>query len=125
MKSMTVIESSPDSARLVVIGSGAFVSDPVLQLTQGVSDVAVVNLQLVQNLVDWCLEDVELLNIRTRGTYARTLKPEDEYNSHAWEWGNYLVALIAVVGIGVGTLGRRRRARPIPLDPPTEGRTQR
>jgi len=125
MKSMTVIESSPDSARLVVIGSGAFVSDPVLQLTQGVSEVAVVNLQLVQNLVDWCLEDVELLDIRTRGTYARTLRPEDEYNSHAWEWGNYLVALVAVIGIGVGTLGRRRRARPIPLDPPREGRAQR
>ena len=125
MKSMTVLESSPDSARLVVIGSGAFVSDPVLQLTQGVSDAAVVNLQLVQNLVDWCLEDVELLDIRTRGTYARTLRPEDEYNSHAWEWGNYLVALIAVIGIGVGTLGRRRRARPIPLDPPQQGGAQR
>ena len=120
-RSMTVIESSPDTARLVVIGSGAFVSDPVLSLTQGVSEAAVVNVQLVHNLVDWCLEDVELLDIRTRGTYARTLKPEDEYNSRAWEWGNYLLALVAVVGIGLGTLGRRRRARPIPLDPPREG----
>ncbi len=118
-QSMTVIETSPDTARLVVIGSGAFVSDPVLSLGAGESTIA--NLQLVQNLVDWCVEDVELLDIRTRGSYARMLKPEDEYSSRRWEWGNYAAALLAVIAIGAGTLGRRRRVRPIPLDPPKGG----
>ena len=117
-RSTTVLETSPDTARLVVVGSGAFVSDPVLSLSQGPGDAGLANLQLVHNLVDWCLEDVELLDIRTRGAYARTLIPDDEYSSRAWEWGNYAVALIAVVGLGLGTLGRRRRARAIPLDPP-------
>ncbi len=113
-----VLEASPDTARLVVLGSGAFVSDPVLALSQSPGDAGLANLQLVHNLVDWCLEDVELLDIRTRGSYARTLIPDDEYSSRAWEWGNYLVALAAVVGIGLGTLGRRRRARAMALEPP-------
>jgi len=100
-----------------VLGSGAFVSDPVLALSQGPGDGGLANLQLVHNLVDWCLEDVELLDIRTRGSYARTLIPDDDYSSRAWEWGNYIVALVAVLSIGLGTLGRRRRARAIPLEP--------
>lgn len=116
----SVLEISPDTARLVVVGSGAFVSDPVLALSQGPGDAGLANLQLVHNLVDWCLEDVELLDIRTRGSYARTLIPAGEYSSRAWEWGNYLLALLAVAGIGLGTLGRRRRARAIALESPKQ-----
>ena len=72
----------------------------------------------MQNLVDWSLEDVELLRIRSRGSHARILEPTEAGERRALEWGNYAFAVFAVFGIGTATLGRRRRAAPIPLDPP-------
>ena len=111
-----VIETSPERARLVVLGSASFVSDFVADLGQQQgSDSHLANLQLIQNLVDWCLEDIDLLKIRSRGRYARLLAPTSPGLRQAVEWGNYGFALVAVVAIGGATLRRRRRARPMTL----------
>ena len=112
---------SPDRSRLVVIGSGNFVADPVLQIGRQGGDMALTNLELIQNLVDWSIEDVELLRIRSRGSHARVLEPTDTDERRTLEWGNYAFALFAVFGIGFGTLGRRRRTMPMPLNPPRTG----
>lgn len=111
----SVIETSSERSRLVVVGSSSFVSDGVIAFSRQVSDAYLSNLQLVQNLVDWCLEDVELLQIRARGTYARQLLPTDVGTRKMWEWGNYLFALLAVVLIGFFSLNRRRKVEPLPI----------
>ncbi len=111
-----VIETSPERTRLVVLGSVSFVSDFVANLAQQQgSDSHLANLQLIQNLVDWCLEDIDLLKIRSRGHYARLLAPTTPFVRQAAEWGNYAFALVAVVAIGGATLRRRRKAEPMVL----------
>lgn len=108
----TVLEESPKNARLVVVGSTAFVNDLVLGLTrQGPS-----NLQLVENLVDWGVEDTDLLSIRSRGTFARTLVPLDADEALKWELINYGLVVVALAIIVLVTLGQRRNMRPIDLD---------
>lgn len=121
-----VIETSPERTRLVVLGSASFVSDFVVDLSrQQSSDSHLANLQLIQNLVDWCLEDIDLLKIRSRGRYARLLAPTTPGLRQAVEWGNYGFALVAVVVIGGATLRRRHKAQPMVLparpSPPGDG----
>jgi len=117
----SVIESSSERSRLVVIGSASFVSDLIIQMTRQVDESYMANLQLVQNLVDWCMEDVELLKIRARGNYTRVLDPASVEKRKSYEAMNYLVALLSVLAIGGFTLGRRRRATPMELLPPSRG----
>ena len=54
--------------------------------------------------------DAALLDIRAKEQYARALSVTSDGARTAWEWGNYLFAILVVAGIGVVTLGRRRRA---------------
>ena len=105
-----VIERSERVARLVVLGSANFISDTMLGLgRQQVSG----NLQLINNLTDWAVEDAELLSIRSKEQYARTLKQLKDPERRAWEAGNFGLAAIIVILIGVLTLGRRKRATPM------------
>jgi ABC-2 type transport system permease protein len=107
---------SPSSARLVVFGSAEFVDDALLQLSQSMSgDRYLYNLQLMQNAVDWSVEDEDLLSIRSRGTFARLLEPLDKGQQTLWEGLNYGVALVALVAIGVVWAMRRRHEEPIEL----------
>ncbi len=112
----STIEQSPDSARLVVVGSAEFVDDIVLQLSSRLTqDRYLNNLQLVQNAVDWSVEDLDLLGIRARGTLTRVLKSMDQREQSVWELLNYGVALLALVGIGAVWRARRRSEQPMPL----------
>ena len=108
-----ILEASPPDARLVVIGSSGFVSDELLQL--GNRDEFVSNLQLVENLIDWAIEDVDLLSIRARGTHMRRLELDDDGESK-WEFINYaLIAIGLGLVIGVSTV-RRKTLVAIALD---------
>ncbi len=113
-----VIELSPERSRLIVLGSASFVSDFIADLSRQGLDANLGNMQLLQNLVDWCLEDIDLLEIRSRGTYARLLEPTSLGTRKALEWGNYIFAIVAVVVIGLVSLGRRRKAKPFDLVKP-------
>lgn len=111
-----VVEKSLPSARLAVVGSADFVRDPVLNLSrQTGSDRFTGNLQLVQNLLDWAVEDVDLLSIRSRGAYARTLRPLEAGAQSTWEGGNYLFVALALGAIVALTLVRRRTLKPMAL----------
>jgi ABC-2 type transport system permease protein len=89
------IETSSASTRLVVIGSLEFLDDVVLRLSSNVSGERYFNnLQLVQNAVDWSTEDLELLNIRARGTHARVLKPMEKSEQSASVMYGTLAAVV-------------------------------
>ena len=112
------IDKSPDTARLVVVGSAEFLNDVVFQLSASMARDRYLNsLQFAQNCVDWSVEDVDLLNIRSRGTASRLLIPLTESQVSFWEVLNYVVALLALVGIGILWRTRRRREKPMELLP--------
>jgi len=112
------IEASPETARLVVFGSAAFLDDIVFQISSRLMGDRYLNsLKLMQNAVAWCTEDLDLLGIRARGTTARTLNPLSERAQSFWEGLNYAVALLALLGIaGVWNL-RRKSEQPMELLP--------
>lgn len=108
----SLIERSPSSARLVLVGSAAFASDVIMQLSQQAQS----NLQLAQNLVDWGLEDTELLSIRSRGTFARTLVPLDEAATTRLIWVTSLVCLLGLAAVVIVSAVRRRGLSALALD---------
>ena len=110
------IESSPESSRLVVLGSAEFIDDAVLELSARLSpDRYLRNLELMQNAVDWSVEDEDLLTIRTRGTYARLLKPLDDSEKALWMWLDYGLSLLALFAIGGVWYLHRRGEEPMEL----------
>ena len=73
------------------------------------------SLQFLQNAVDWSVEDLELLGIRARGSYARVLAPMAPGDQTFWEVLNYAVALLGLAAIGVVGYLRRRKEKPMTL----------
>jgi hypothetical protein len=78
------------------------------------------NLKLLQNAVAWSTEDVDLLQIRARGTASRVLYPLSEQAQSFWEAANYVLALLALVAVGVVMNVRYRNERPMELVPPED-----
>ena len=110
------ITASPETARLVVIGSGDFLNDTVFSISSQISlDRYLNSLQFVQNAVDWSVEDLDLLSIRSRGAHARVLDPLETSDQTFWESINYGFALLALVVIGILWTSRRRSERPMEL----------
>ncbi len=105
----TVIDKSPESARLIVIGSAAFLADQTMR-TIGSADGTVYtgSLELMANIIDWTVEDQSLLDIRGRGHFNRTLAPMAKDAQRVWEYGNYALVL-AGLALTFG-ISRRRRA---------------
>ncbi len=98
--SLNVIEQSPDDTRLVVVGSAEFLDDFILSLMGVLAPEQVQsNALLLQNLVDWTLEDAELLAIRARGDTIRILKPLTQQEQITIEVLNYVLALLALVAV--------------------------
>ena len=103
----SVIERSPESARLILIASNSFLADQILRLIGSAEGIIYNNTpQLLANIVDWTAEDRSLLAIRSRGHFNRTLPPLAESEQRAVEILNYAFALI---GIGAVFLIHRRR----------------
>jgi ABC-2 type transport system permease protein len=113
-----VIETSAESARLVVVGSAEFVDDVVFRISTTLSSDRYVNtLTFMQNAVAWCTEDLDLLTIRARGSSTRVLDTMTERTRTLWEVANYSVALLAVVAIAVIWNLRRRGEQAMQLAP--------
>lgn len=117
----STVEESSQSARLVVVGSAEFVDDVVFDLSSSLTQDRYLNsLKFMQNCVAWSTEDTALLNIRARGSYSRVLVPLSERAQSFWEGANYVIALLALVVIGVVWSNNRRREKPMELVPPEE-----
>ncbi|MGE5088381.1 MAG: Gldg family protein, partial [Candidatus Levyibacteriota bacterium] len=112
-----VIDRSPESAKLVIIASNTFASDDTIDLASaGLGTLYTKPLELVQNAVDWSLQDPGLLALRGRTELARTLTPMREREQRAWEYGNYALALVGLLIVWmwrrqVGKADRRRYQR--------------
>ncbi len=108
----SVIERSPPGSRLVLIGSASLLTDPVLDLVSEATGTRYDKpLQLMENLVDWSLEDRGLLALRGRGEYSRMLAPMAPERRVYWEYVNYGLALLGLVLVGLWRQVARRRRR--------------
>ena len=105
-----VVGHSPESARIILIGSSSFLSDDVLSLVSEVDRTQYLTpLNFAQNLVDWSLEDRNLLALRARGgQFSRTLSPVRSGSQATWEYLNYALALL---GLGLVYLIHRASRR--------------
>ncbi|MFO7761506.1 MAG: Gldg family protein [Thermodesulfobacteriota bacterium] len=109
-----VVNSSPESARLAVVGSSEFISDAVIGLSRSVGqDRYLNNIQFVQNLVDWLTAEPELLGIRSRASHTRVLRSMSPGEEKIWEWLNYGIALSALGVISFVAIRKRREEKPI------------
>lgn len=105
-----VVETSPPSARLILIGSASFLTDTAISLaTEATRTVYTKPLELIQNAADWSLEDRGLLTLRGRGQFSRLLEPLDRRQQMFWEYLNYGLALAGLALVYV--LHRRSRQR--------------
>ena len=106
----SVIEKSPESARLLVISSNDFLSDQSLQMVGSSDGTLYMNsIQMIVNFVDWALEDESLTSIRARGNFNRTLQMSDETSQRGFEYVNYILDILSV--LVVGWLYRLRSSR--------------
>ncbi len=100
-----VLERSPESARIILFPSNSFLTDTAMELMSSVLHTQYQEpAQLLANAVDWSLEDRDLLSIKGRGHFARTLMPMDKKTRMFWEYLNYGLALI---GLGLVWLVRK------------------
>lgn len=94
----SVIEHSPESARLMVIASNQFINDQTLQLISSAERTLYRNsLQMMQNAIDWSLEDRNLLSIRSRSQFAKTLPNMEPAQQRVWEYLNYAWAVLGLL----------------------------
>ena len=115
-----VLTSSPDNARLVVIGSGEIANDTVLNLASRLSQsLSAEDLQFLQNAVDWSTEDASLLSIRASSATTRVLEHLTQAQETDWEIGNYVFALVALVLIAAIWQWRKRNRSSILGSGPT------
>ncbi len=85
-----VIDTSPESSRLFLFASNQFLNDQTIQLLSSAERTLYQNsLQVILNSVDWSLEDRDLLSIRSRGHFSRTLPNLKVEEQRFWEQVNY------------------------------------
>ncbi len=102
-KFSALIEKSPASSRIVILGSNEFVADQTLQMSSMSGSTRYTNsLTLLQNTIDTALEDPALVEIRGRSNFARTLEPITDKQKMFWEYMNYVYALVLLLVIGFG-----------------------
>ncbi|MCA9489032.1 MAG: Gldg family protein [Myxococcales bacterium] len=110
------LKSSVADGRLVVVGSSELTSDLLETLAQQTqSEAHAGNLQLLQNVIDWTLEDTDLLSIRTAGAYARTLDPMEPAEAQALQIKTWLGVLFPVLLVVLIPVFRRRNAKALPM----------
>jgi len=112
-----VLKKSPDTARLVVVGSAEFVNDLILNMSRNMGQDRFLNsLEFLQNAIDWSTEDEGLLTIRSRGAHARLLNPMTHRQQTLWEWLNYGLAIAGLAAVSVYGYWRRKNEVPMELD---------
>ncbi|MFH1076455.1 MAG: Gldg family protein [Pseudomonadota bacterium] len=113
---MQPIKTSPSSARLAVIGSSEFLNDLVINISRSIGqDRFLAGLEFLENLIDWSVEDEDLLAIRSRGSHARILEPMTRSRQVMWEWINYGVVILSLVIVTAAGIWIRKREKAMKL----------
>jgi ABC-2 type transport system permease protein len=108
-----MFDTSPDGTRVVVFGSGDFINDTFLELSQSMSEERYLsNLQFVQNAIDWAVKDEGLLKLRGRTIYVRLLDPMSDSRQQLWEYMNYGVMIVGLLIIGILWSLKKRAEKP-------------
>lgn len=117
----SVLARSPESARIVLFASNDFVSDKVLNSLVTASGTQYLGpLDLFSNTLDWALQDEQLLDIRSRAHFNRTLPPMEHRAQLLIEYFNYGLALLWLLLLALAAwlqaiLRRRRYAKGLAL----------
>tara|TARA_B110000503_G_scaffold4350_2_gene5798 strand:+ start:33494 stop:36316 length:2823 start_codon:yes stop_codon:yes gene_type:complete len=120
-KHRSLLERSSESARIVLFSSNDFMNDKVLNSLVAASGTQYLGpLDLFQNTLDWALQDEQLLEIRSRAHFNRTLPPMERQAQLLIEYFNYGLALLGLAILALGSwlqrlLRRRRYARGLSL----------
>jgi ABC-2 type transport system permease protein len=106
-----VVEGSPASARIILLGSATFLGDTALDLAAQATQTRYLKpVQLIENLVDWSLEDHGLLALRGRSHFSRLLAPVSREQQIFWEYLNYGLAALGLVLVwGLRRMAANRR----------------
>jgi ABC-2 type transport system permease protein len=107
-----VIDSSPEAARIILFASNSFLTDDLLDLASGGMGTRYLNpVRLVENAIDWSLEERDLLVMRGRSQYSRTLVPLERSAQIIWEVLNYALALLGLAAVWLIRRQRQSRAQ--------------
>jgi ABC-2 type transport system permease protein len=113
----SVIEKSPESARIILYASNDFLTDQVLGTMSSMTGGQYLGpLELVANTLDWSLEDGGLLSIRSNAHFNRTLPPLEKDEQLFWEYLNYALAVFALLVIALWQRQRRLQRSQAYLD---------
>ena len=106
-----VIDHSAESARIILFASRSFLTDTMLDLaSSGMGTRYLKPIQLVENAIDWSLEDRGLLAIRGRAHFSHTLIPLDRESQLFWEYLNYGLPLFGLFLIALIRRQANKRA---------------
>ncbi len=108
------VRRSPESARIIIYPSNDFLSDRVMGALVRASGTRYLGpLELFSNSLDWALQEEQLLQIRSRAHFNRTLPPMEQQHRIYLELVNYAAALawIALLSLAFWLRGRGRRRR--------------
>ena len=90
-----MIERSPESARIVLFASSDFLDDQVLNASVTASGTQYLGpLELFTNTLDWALNDDQLVQIRSRAHFNRSLPPMDRQGQAFIEYFNYGLSVL-------------------------------
>jgi hypothetical protein len=98
-----------------VIGSTEIASDLGLGLGrlynyQGMQGDYESGVRMIYNLIEWAVADDALASIRTGGPASRILRPLEEEERGAIERNQYMIALVALIFLGLINIVPRRFA---------------
>jgi ABC-2 type transport system permease protein len=121
VQSRGILERSPESARIVLFSSNDFMEDKVLGSLVAASGTQYLGpLDLLKNTLDWALQDEQLLEIRSRAHFNRTLPPMERRAQLLIEYFNYGLSLLWLLLLALAawllrTLRRRHYAKGLAL----------
>lgn len=108
------VRRSPESSRIIIYPSNDFLSDRVLgALVRASGNRYLGPVELFSNTLDWALREEQLLQIRSRAHFNRTLPPMEQKLRVSLELANYAAAIawLALLALVTWLQGRRRRKR--------------
>ncbi|MBE9538950.1 MAG: Gldg family protein [Proteobacteria bacterium] len=91
----TIVEHSPNSARIILYASNDFLDDQILKVVvTGAGTQYIGPLELFMNTLDWAVRDDALLKIRSGGSFNRTLPSMERKAQKVIENLNYAASFL-------------------------------